>query len=449
MGRSAYIGILCVCLFGAGHSRAETPPAPSASTPVVAELRIEGTINPVKARYVQRAVARARELGAGMLLVSLDTPGGLVSSMQQIVSDLTNSGLPVIGLVEPATAQATSAGAFILLASDLAAMQPDTRVGAAHPVGGAGEKLDDTMAMKATNSLVSLAKSLAARRGRSESAAEAMVRDSASYTAREAIEKQVVEWQVQSRAELLAKLEGHDLQLGDRHVTLHTRGAARVPLQMSLTDSLLDRLADPTVASILVSIGVLGILYELGAPGIGLGGIVGVISLLLGLSGLSVLPINLAGVLLFVAGGIALAIELHVPTHGLLGSGGVIAMTFGGILLFDESRYFGALPHVDWHLQMPIMLLLGALLLLLAAQAARALEQKPITGKEAMVGAPGDVSRAFAPQGAQFEGMVRVAGTYWRARSSAPLAAGDAVEVLEVSTEPLLLHVQRSRKGRT
>ena len=446
MGRSAFIGFFCLLACVLGPERAEGAP-PGTSAPIV-ELRIEGTINPVKARYVESSIARTRELGAGLLLVSIDTPGGLVSSMQQIVSSLTNSGLPVIGLVEPSTAQATSAGAFILLASDLAAMQPDTRVGAAHPVG-AGEKLDDTMAVKATNSLVSLAKSLAARRGRSESAAEAMVRDSASFTAREAMEKQIVEWEVASRAELFSRLDGHTLRLGDREVTLRTQGAAHVPLALSPTDAVIDRLADPTVASLLVSIGVLGILYELGAPGIGLGGIVGVMSLLLGLSGMSVLPINLAGVLLFLAGGLALAIELHVPTHGLLGFGGVVSMTCGGLLLFDESRYFGALPHVNWQLQLPVVLLLGALLLLLAAQAARALEQKPITGKDAMVGAPGATSSAFAPEGAEFEGTVLVSGTYWRARSSAPLAAGEAVEVLEVSTQPLLLHVQRSRKGRS
>ena len=447
MGRSIFIGFFLASGLGLGLGLGRAQDSSPPKVGPIAELRIDGTINPVKARYVERSIVRARELGASALLVSIDTPGGLVSSMQQIVSSLTNCGLPVIGLVEPATAQATSAGAFILLASDLAAMLPDTRVGAAHPVG-AGEKLDDTMAMKATNSLVSLAKSLAARRGRSETAAEAMVKDSASYTAREAVEKQVVEWEVASRAELLSRLDGHSLQSGDRQVTLRTQGAARVPLELSATDALIDRLADPTLASLFVSIGVLGILYELGAPGIGLGGIVGVMSLLLGLAGLSVLPINLAGVLLFVAGGLALAIELHVPTHGLLGFGGVVAMTFGGLLLFDESRYFGALPHVDWRVQLPVVLLLGALLLLLASQAARALEQKPITGKDAMLGTQGAVSSPFAADGGEYEGMVLVSGTYWRARSSAPLAAGEAVEVLEVSTQPLLLHVQRSRKGR-
>lgn len=422
--------------------------SPSPREPVIAEIRIQGVINPIQARYVERSIERAQSEGASLVLVSLDTPGGLVTSMQQIVSALTNSGIPVVGLVEPSAAQATSAGAFILLATDLAAMQPDTRVGAAHPVG-AGEKLDETMSAKATNSLVSLAKSLAARRGRSESAAEAMVRDSASFTAKEAIEKQLVEWQVGSRRELLERLDGHKLTFADRTVELKTRGARSLELPMSEADKLLDRLADPTLASILLSIGVLGILYELGAPGIGLGGIVGVISLLMGLAGMSVLPLNLAGVLLMAAGAIAIGIELHVPTHGLLGFGGVLSIVFGGLMLFDEGSYFGALPHVDWHTQVPIVLLMGALLLLLASQAARALEAKPITGANAMIGSQAEVSSAFTPEEAEFGGMVRIEGTYWNARSNSALEAGATVEVLEVSTHPLRLRVQRSRKARS
>lgn len=415
---------------------------------MIAELRIEGVINPIQARYVERSIQRAKAEGASLILISIDTPGGLVTSMQQIVSAITNAGVPIVGLVEPSTAQATSAGAFILLATDLAAMQPDTRVGAAHPVG-AGEKLDETMSAKATNSLVSLAKSLAARRGRSESAAEAMVRDSTSYTAKEAQEKQLIEWQVASRRELIDRLDGHQLTFVDRSLELRTQRARELVLPMSQTDKLLDRLADPTLASILLSIGVLGILYELGAPGIGLGGIVGVISLLLGLSGMSVLPLNLAGVLMIVAGAIALGIELHVPTHGLLGFGGVISMTIGGVMLFDEEGYFGALPQVDWHTQVPLVLLLGALLLLLASAAARALEAKPITGPGAMVGREAEVSGAFTAEGSEFAGTVRMDGTYWQARSSAQLEVGASVEVLEVSTLPLSLRVQRSRKGRS
>jgi membrane-bound serine protease (ClpP class) len=451
VGRTGKLWLCAVALAWGGlvqPARLTRAQAPSSTGPLIAEIRIQGVINPIQARYVERSVERAKSDGASLILVSIDTPGGLVTSMQQIVSALTNSSVPTVGLVEPAAAQATSAGAFILLATDLAAMQPDTRVGAAHPVG-AGEKLDETMSTKATNSLVSLAKSLAARRGRSESVAEGMVRDSTSYTAKEAQEKQIVEWVVSSRQELIQRLDGHKLDFADRKVELKTQPARSLELPMSAVDKLLDRLADPTLASILMSIGVLGILYELGAPGIGLGGIVGVMSLLLGLSGMSVLPLNLTGVLLMVAGAIAIGIELHVPTHGLLGFGGVLAMMFGGLMLFDEGSYFGALPEVDWHTQVPIVLLLGALLLLLASQAARALEAKPITGPGAMIGSQAEVSRAFAPEEAEFEGTVKIEGTYWQARSNVALEAGATVEVLEVSTHPLRLRVQRSRKGRS
>lgn len=427
---------------------ASQPDLADARGPVIAHLRIEGVINPIEARYVKLGLARAKEHGAELVLLSIDTPGGLVSSMQEIVSSITNSGIPVVGVVEPATAQATSAGAFILLATDLAVMWPDARVGAAHPVGGAGEKLDDTMAVKATNSLVSLAKSLAKRRGRSESAAEAMVRDSVSYTANEAKDKQIVEWVLSSRSELLARLDGHTLQIDGRSVTLHTRDHQLVELPMSFTDHWLDRLAEPTLASILLSIGVLGIIYEFGAPGIGLGGIVGVTSLLLGMLGLSVLPINAVGLLLMVAGVIALAIELHVPAHGLLGGGGVIALSIGGLLLVDDTDYFGALPHIDWRVQMPITLLLGALVFLVAAQGARALEARPITGVEGLAGTRGVAVADFVRgTDGEFAGDVRVEGALWRASATTSIQSGDTVEVIDVTTKPLALRVHRLEKG--
>ena len=151
--------------------------------------------------------------------------------------------------------------------------------------------------------------------------------------------------------------------------------------------------------------------------------------------------------LLMLAGAIAVGIELHVPTHGLVGFGGVVSVVFGGLLLFDEGSYFGALPHVDWHTQVPIVLLMGALLLLLAAQAARAQEAKPITGPNAMVGSHAEVSSAFASEDSEFSGTVRIEGAYWHARSNVALEAGESVEVLEVSTHPLCLRVQRVAKG--
>jgi membrane-bound serine protease (ClpP class) len=276
-----------------------------------------------------------------------------------------------------------------------------------------------------------------------------MVRDSTSYTAGQAREQHLIEWEVSGEAELLTRLDGHALDFADRKLTFETRDLPVVNVPMSLVEAALNRLAEPTLASLLLSIGTLGILYELGAPGIGLGGIVGVTSVLLGLMGLSVLPIQLVGVLLMVAGVFALLIEIKVPTHGLVGFAGVISMTVGGIVLFDASEYFGAFPRVDWHIQVPVMLLLGALLLLLAAQASRALEARPITGSATMIGNEGVVSRAFTSSPDGFIGTVCVQGTYWTARSSAALELGAAIEVIEVSTRPMQLHVQRSRKGRS
>src|SRR5262249_8446136 len=203
-----------------------------------------------------------RSEGAGLVLLSINTPGGLVSSMQDIVGAITNSKVPVVGLVEPRSAQATSAGALILMATDVAAMLPDTRMGAAHPVS-AGANLEGAMEEKATNSLVSLAKSLAGRRGRSEKIAEGIVRESKSYTAAEALSEKAVELVVGSRDELFEKLDGMKLEFSDRNVTLATRGATRLEYPMSETSRLFDALADPTIASLLVTIGVLGILYEL------------------------------------------------------------------------------------------------------------------------------------------------------------------------------------------
>lgn len=242
-----------------------------AAGPIIFHATVEGVINPVKARYVKQALERARDQEAELVLLSINTPGGLVSSMQDIIDEITRSAVPVVGLVEPKTGQATSAGAFILLATDVAGMLPDARVGAAHPVG-AGEPLKGAVEQKATNSLVSLAKSLAARRGRPENVAEGIVRESVSYTAQEAEKQKLVEMVVSSRADFLAALDGRHLDFKDRQATLSTKRASVVDFPLSWTNQLLDKIADPTIASILLTIGVLGILYELSAPGIGMWG---------------------------------------------------------------------------------------------------------------------------------------------------------------------------------
>ncbi|HVJ18638.1 MAG TPA: ATP-dependent Clp protease proteolytic subunit, partial [Polyangiaceae bacterium] len=245
--------------------------------PCYVAVRVEGVINPVKARLVKRAVAEAKRQNARFLLLSIDTPGGLVTSMQEIVSSITNAGLPVVTFVSPQSAEATSAGAFILLAGDVAAMVPGTRLGAAHPVG-AGKPLEGPLDDKATNSLSSLIRSLAERRGRAPQPAEDMVRKSVSFTAEQALTQPLIELIVVNEGDLLAKLDGRELRPGQ---ILRSRGLERREVALSSFERLLDVLADPTLASLLLSLGVLGLLYELSSPGIGAGGAIGALMLVL------------------------------------------------------------------------------------------------------------------------------------------------------------------------
>lgn len=434
---SAFVVAVCALL-----------PSARAGRPLVAHVTVDGIINPIKARYVEQSIHRAKSDGATLVLVSINTPGGLVSSMQDIVGAITNSKVPIVGLVEPRSAQATSAGALILMATDVAAMFPDTRMGAAHPVG-AGSNLEGAMEEKATNSLVSLAKSLASRRGRSEKIAEGIVRESKSYTATEALNEKAVELVVSSEDELMAKLDGMKLDFGDRNTTLSTRGAARLELPMSFTSRLFDALADPTVASLLLSIGVLGILYELSSPGIGLGGIVGVTSLLLGLVAMSALPIKLGGSLLILAGFVAIGLEVKTPTHGALGLGGVLAIVLGAFILIDEAQYFGAPQRVDWRIFAPIAAALAFGFLALAGLATRAQKTPFQSGVEALLGAQGVVKIPLAGRDGVFSGSVFVDGARWQAVSSTEIGEGRAVEVVEVLSHPSRLRVKAVDKGDT
>jgi membrane-bound serine protease (ClpP class) len=406
------------------------------------ELRLDGVINPLKVRHLGRALERAESERARFVLLTIDTPGGLVSSLQEITVAVTNSRVPVVGFVEPESAEATSAGAFILLATDVAAMAPSTRVGAAHPVAD-GKPLEGVMDDKVTNSLASHARSLAERRGRPTAVAESMVRESKSFTEKEARAVGLVEILAANRAELLEELDGRKLDFKGKPFEFRTKGLSRVLVPRSSLDRVLDTIANPTIASLLLSIGVLGLLYELSSPGIGLGGVVGAICVIVGLLGVSVLPIELGGLVLLIVGLLAIGLELKVPSHGLLAAGGVIAHVLGAMFLVNTGDYFGGVERVDVLIFAPLVAVAVLGLVLLARLTRRALSAPFASGESALVGKPGVAKTAFVADGPAFSGDVFVDGARWQGIAEAAIASGEPVVVVEVLRGPMRLRVRR------
>jgi membrane-bound serine protease (ClpP class) len=404
-------------------------------------VRISGAINPVKVRLLARALAKARSEHAEFLLVTLDTPGGLVTSMNEMVTALTNATVPVVTYVSPRSAQASSAGAFILLAGDLAAMAPGTRTGAAHPVGEAGKALEGPINEKLTNSLSSLIISLAGRRGRPTGEAEAMVRQSTSYTAEQALGKQLIEIVAPSEGALLSALD--ERKVADR--ALRTRALERIDITPTVFDQFLDQLADPALTALFLSIGMLALLYELATPGIGAGGAVGALLLVLGLLSSSVLPVELSAVVLLVIGAAALALEVKLPTHGVLGGAGVLAILLGSLLLVDQSEYFGGVPRLKPIYALPVIAGLAVQLLFVARSLRKAMAAPLLTGIESLVGRVGEARSDFVGNSSgEREGVVFVDGARWNAVSDdLALSAGQAVTVVSLSRQPTRLRVRR------
>jgi membrane-bound serine protease (ClpP class) len=432
---AALVAIVLLCFTLARTARAEQE--------AYVEIRLDGIVNPLKVRHLTRALSRADSERASFVLLTIDTPGGLVSSLQEITVALTNAKVPVVGFVEPESAEATSAGAFILLATDVAAMAPSTRVGAAHPVAE-GKPLEGVMDEKATNSLASHARSLAERRGRPPAVAESMVRESKSFTEKEARAAGLVEILAMNRAELLKALDGRTLSFRGRNFVFRTRGIERIEVAMSRLDRLLDVIANPTIASLLLTLGVLGLLYELSSPGIGLGGVAGAICLVVGLLGVSVLPIELGGLVLIVVGLLAIGLEMKVPSHGLLAAGGILSLVLGAMFLVNTDDYFGAAPRVNVGIFAPLVGTAVVGLVLLARVTRRALRAPFASGESALVGKSGVAKSAFVAEGALLAGGVFVDGARWQGVSNEAIDEGDAVEVVEVLRSPMRLRVKRA-----
>lgn len=399
----------------------------------VATIKIEGTIGPTTAAYIARAISEAEKQNAQCLIIQLDTPGGLLESTKTIVQSFLASPVPTVVYVSPSGGTATSAGCFITLAADVAAMAPATTIGAAHPVqmgGGGGEqKPDDTMKEKMANYAISYIETIAEKRHRNVEWARSSVKESASITADKALELNVVELIATDMNDLLTKL--HDREVNGRK--LNTIGATIVDVKMSAQERVFQMLWRPEVMFILMLVAVYGIMGELSNPGAIIPGVLGVIALIISLYMAAVLPVNIAGVALIALALVLFVTDIFTPTSGILTVGGVIAFLLGSLMLFDSAEpYFRlSLGYI-----IPATVLTVLFFVFVVGKGLRAQRLPVQSGAEMMIGQTTD---ALGPIDAT-SGKVFIEGEYWNAVSDSPIAADQSVEI--VRRTGLTLHVK-------
>ena len=414
--------------------------AQGASTVVVLDVR--GVIDPVVARYVQRGIAVANDQGAQLVIVQLDTPGGLDSAMRVIVQTILNSRVPVVVYVAPSGARAASAGVFITMAGHLAAMAPGTSIGAAHPVSlTQGGELPQTMQDKVTNDAAAYVQAIAQQRGRNAEWAEAAVRQSASLTATEAVQERVVDVVATDRADLLQKLNGRQIETESGLVTLHLEAPMVRPFGMTLLEKIAHGIVDPNIAYLLMTLGTIAIISELYHPGAILPGVTGVICLILAFVALGSLPVNWGGIALIVVAFVFFVLDIQVAGFALTVAG-VVAFVIGSLLLFSPFRPPSpAMPRVSvspWLLGTVTAIIVGFSTVALTA-AVRAQRRAALLGPEVVIGKTGVAVTDIDPQG-----VVQLESETWTATAQEAIRAGEQVEVVE--SDGLRLLVRRVRQ---
>ena len=455
--------LLLMLMIGVGGlipdvARAQADEPPEGANGVVIHIRLDNVpITPVSARFIARGIREAEEAGARCLIIELDTPGGLVESTQGIVKNIIASRVPVVVYVSPSGARAASAGVFITLSAHVAAMAPATHIGAAHPVtiGGAptpapadttsGEQTQrpSVMEEKMVNDAVAWSKSLAELRGRNVEWAALAVSESRSITNTEAVEQNVVDLTAENLEDLLAQIDGREVELETGPVTLRTAGAELRPLRMWWGDQVLAVISNPNVAFMLLMFGFYGILFEFYTPGWGVGGTVGAICLVLGFFGMAVLPINYAGLaLMALALGLFVA-EAFVPAFGALTIGGVVCLVLGGLMLVDSPI---EVMQVSATVVIPVALATAAITVFLVGSVVKAMRGRVQTGSEAMMGTEAVAQEAFTAQDGRYQGLVLTHGELWKAVSTTPVAAGDILEIDSREGLMLFAHTTGRRK---
>ncbi len=392
-----------------------------------------GSVNPGLAEFIGEGIRVAEHENAEALVIELDTPGGLDSSMRQIVQAIINAKVPVIVYVYPRGARAASAGVFVTMAADVAAMAPGTNIGAAHPVSVGMGKIDNlTMEKKLVNDMVALGRSLAGERGRNADWMEKAVRQSVSIPATEAVKLKVVDLMADNLEDLLTKINGRTVSVRGKQLVLHTAGVPVREISEGLRFKVLKYIADPNIAFILMMIGLAGLYFEIAHPGVVLPGVVGSICLLLAFFAFQTLPINYIGVLLIFLAFVFFILEFKIISYGLLSVAGVVSLFLGAIMLFRGGE--GGGMSISWGVLIPTVITISLFFILVAGIVFRSHQRRTMTGTAGMVGERGVAYTALNP-----EGQVFVHGEYWHAASTEPVAKGEPVEILEVVELKLLV----------
>jgi membrane-bound serine protease (ClpP class) len=395
-------------------------------------IELEGAISPGTDQFVIRNIKHAEKNEYPLVIIRLDTPGGLDTSMRNIVKTILNSSVPVVVYVAPRGARAASAGVMITIAAHVAAMAPQTNIGAAHPVAAGGKEIDKTMSEKVVNDMVAYARSIAKDRGRNQDWVEKAIRESVSITADVAVKKKVVDLVARDMDELLSLLDGREITLDKGKVTLRTKDLNLTYVAPGWRDRVLKTISNPNIAYILMMIGLAGLYFELSHPGAILPGVVGAICLILAFFSFQTLPVNYAGLLLIALAIIFFIAEIKVASYGLLSLAGLISLTLGSIMLFENVG-------VSLRLMMPTIVLIGGFFVGIAFLAFRAYRRSPKGGREGLIGETGVVEEKIDPKG-----LIFAHGEYWKAASKEVLEEGEKVRV--VGSEGLELIVEKVKE---
>ena len=408
------------------------------SAPFVLELTLDGEVEPILATYIDEGLADAAKRHAALVLITMDTPGGLSDSMKDMIQHILASPVPVAVYVSPTGGRGASAGFYILLSADIAAMAPGTHAGAASPIiaiGGFPQQIDEVFRRKINQDAMAFLRSFTERRKRNPELAEKAITESKAFTEKEALDGKMIDLIVSTPEDLLRQLDGRTITRFDgAQMTLTLKNPVRAPFELSARQKFLARIVEPDVFFVLLILGVLGLYTEFTHPGVIAPGVIGGICLILALYAMNFLPVNLAGLFLI---GLSLAffiLEAKAPSHGVLAFGGVVSMFLGAIFLIRSPLTSGG---VSIGVALAGTVPFGVLAVVLMRLVLRSRQWKTATGKEELIGSHG-VAMAQLPAGGV--GMVRVHGELWSAESAQPVQEGETVRVLRV--EGLKLYVE-------